>query len=62
MRLKKLQDVLEQQKKRIVKIGNSMGFTLPAELAELGYQVGSHLKLSIKDENSLVISIEKKAS
>ena len=62
MRLKKLQEILEQQKKKIVKIGNSMGLTLPAELIEFGYKVGSPLKLCLKDENSLIISIEKKAS
>lgn len=45
------------QEKQIIKIGNSMGITLPEKLRELGLDVGRKVRLEAIDERSFKIMI-----
>jgi antitoxin component of MazEF toxin-antitoxin module len=56
-KLKLHQDV--DQERQIIKIGNSMGITLPDKLNEYGIKIGKKVKIEAIDENSLKIKIIK---
>lgn len=45
------------QKRRIVKIGNSLGFTLPYVLKEYGLEVGKEIEIKIVDSKNLYLRI-----
>lgn len=44
VRLKELQDAIEGSRK-IIRIGNSMGITLPEKLSNFGLKIGSKVKV-----------------
>ncbi len=54
IKLKRLHDIINQEKK-IIKIGNSMGITLPEKLKEFGIKLGKKVKIEILNSKSLKI-------
>ena len=46
------------QEKQVIKIGNSMGITLPEKLRELGVTVGKKVKIEAIDEKSFKVEIK----
>ncbi len=57
VKLKQLHDIIDAER-RIIKIGNSFGITLPDKMKELGLKVGSKVKTEALSENSFKIEIE----
>ncbi len=55
-RLKKLQDVLEKERK-IIKIGNSIGITFPESMKKFGIHKGQSVKIEPLDGHSFRISV-----
>ena len=55
LRLKELQDIVTG-KRNIIKIGNSMGITLPEKLREFGVKVGSKVKIKATGSRSFELS------
>jgi hypothetical protein len=53
---KALKDALPL-KRKIVKIGNSLGFTLPITLAKYGLKIGRELEIKILDESNIKITL-----
>lgn len=51
IRLKELQEIVNS-KRKIIKIGNSMGITLPEKLSDLGLKVGSKVKIKATGSRS----------
>lgn len=45
------------QEKQIIKIGNSMGITLPEKLRDFGLKVGQKVKLEAIDESSFKVDL-----
>ena len=45
------------QHKQVIKIGNSMGITLPEKLKEFGVKVGRKVKLEAIDERSFKVEL-----
>lgn len=45
------------QERQVIKIGNSMGITLPEQLNELGISVGKKVRLEAIDEQSFKVEI-----
>ena len=56
-KLKNIQNEIVTEKRKISRIGNSMGITLPVKLKELGFNVGEEFKLSVLDENKIIIEL-----
>lgn len=56
-KMKQIQDELAKENKKISRVGNSMGITLPAKLKELGYDIGKSLDIRILDSKHLVIEL-----
>ena len=56
-RLRNIQVLLKKEERKISKIGNSMGITLPVKLKELGFNVGKKFNLQLLDENKIVIEL-----
>lgn len=56
-KMKQIQDELAKENKKIGKVGNSMGITLPAKLKELGYDIGKSLDIRILDSKHLIIEL-----
>ena len=52
----KLHDDIDQER-QIIKIGNSMGITLPDKLNNYGMKIGKKVKIEAIDETSLKIKI-----
>ena len=58
-RLAKLREmqVLLAGERKLIKMGNSIGLTLPRRLAEYGFKIGGKVKIVPKDENRFEVSI-----
>ncbi|MBS3131152.1 hypothetical protein J4212_01850 [Candidatus Woesearchaeota archaeon] len=54
--LKQMHQAIDMERK-IIKIGNSIGFTLPEGLQELGAKVGKKVKLEALNENSFKVKL-----
>ena len=52
-----LHNALDQEKK-IIKVGNSMGITLPEKLRDFGLKVGGKVKLEAIDERSFKVELQ----
>lgn len=46
------------QEKQVIRIGNSMGITLPEKLSEFGISVGSKVKIEAIDKRSFKVEIK----
>jgi hypothetical protein len=44
-------------KRKIVKIGNSLGFTLPSILAKYGLTIGRELEIKVLDKSNIQITL-----
>tara|TARA_Y100000310_G_scaffold338992_1_gene430236 strand:+ start:5637 stop:5954 length:318 start_codon:yes stop_codon:yes gene_type:complete len=55
-RLKQLHQIIDADRK-IIKIGNSMGFTLPDQLKEYGIKVGKKIKTVALTPNSFKVEL-----
>ncbi|MBS3168317.1 hypothetical protein J4216_04285 [Candidatus Woesearchaeota archaeon] len=56
IKLKRLHDIIDKESK-IIKIGNSMGITLPEELKEFDIKIGKKVKLKALDTKTILIEI-----
>ncbi len=56
-RLKRLHEIVDSEKK-IIKIGNSMGITLPDKLQDFGVKVGKKVRIEAIDSNSFKVEID----
>ena len=56
-KLRQIQDELSKETKKISKIGNSMGITLPIKLKELGFDIGKSLDMRILDSRHIIIEL-----
>ena len=56
MKLKQLQAILQQNRK-LIKIGNSIGLTLPERLQEYGIKAGDRVQIKPISERTFEISI-----
>jgi hypothetical protein len=56
VRLKQMHQIMDSERK-IIKIGNSMGLTLPDRLQEFGAHVGKKVKTSALGPNSFKVEI-----
>ena len=54
IKLKKLHQIVDAERK-IIKIGNSIGITLPEKLKEFGVKFGKKIKVEALSENSIKI-------
>ncbi len=45
------------KKRKIVKIGNSLGFTLPVTLKEYGFDVGKDIEIKVLDSHNIAIKL-----
>ena len=52
LRLKEFESILSQERK-VIKIGNSMGLTLPDRLKEVGIHIGQKVKIEPVSDHSL---------
>lgn len=52
--LKRLHEIVDSEKK-VIKIGNSIGITLPEKLKEFGVKLGRKIKIKALSENSIKI-------
>lgn len=57
MKLKQLHQIIDAERK-IIKIGNSMGITLPDQLQEFGAAVGKKIKTEALTSNSFKVELE----
>ncbi len=57
VKLKQLHGIIDAERK-IIKIGNSMGLTLPDRLQEFGVTVGKKIKTEALTPNSFKVEIE----
>ncbi|MAE13218.1 hypothetical protein CMO92_01515 [Candidatus Woesearchaeota archaeon] len=57
VRLKQLHQIIDS-KRKIIKIGNSMGLTLPDRLKDLGVKVGRKIKTEALTPNSFKVELE----
>ena len=55
-KLKQLHQIIDSERK-IIKIGNSMGFTLPDRLQEFGAKVGKRVKTEALSEKSFKVEL-----
>lgn len=56
VKLKELHRILDSERK-IIKIGNSMGLTLPEELREYGAKVGKRVKIEALTSDSFKVEL-----
>jgi|TARA_B100002003_G_C14125717_1_gene541426 ssDNA-binding Zn-finger/Zn-ribbon topoisomerase 1 len=56
VKLKQLHQVIDAERK-IIKIGNSMGFTLPDKLQDFGAKVGKKVKTEALTSNSFKVEL-----
>ena len=54
VKLKELHEIIDA-KRKIIKIGNSMGLTLPDKLQSFGAKVGKTIKIEALTENSFKV-------
>lgn len=45
------------EKRKIIKIGNSLGFTLPISLKKYGFNVGKEIEIKLLDAHNLSIKL-----
>ena len=57
LQLKDLQSLLGKDRK-VIKVGNSIGLTLPDKLKEMGIHVGQKVKIQPIDSHSLSLTFE----
>ena len=57
VKLKQLHQIIDAERK-IIKIGNSMGITLPDQLRDFGVTVGKKIKTEALTSNSFKVEIE----
>src|SRR5215813_3469127 len=57
-RLQVLQKAVSE-KRKVVRIGNSLGVTLPAALAKLGVKEGKEVKVTLLDEENIQLHFVK---
>tara|TARA_Y100000310_G_scaffold342243_1_gene444542 strand:- start:649 stop:966 length:318 start_codon:yes stop_codon:yes gene_type:complete len=57
VKLKKMHEVVDAERK-IIKVGNSMGFTLPDKLQEFGVKIGKKVKTEALTSKSFKVEIE----
>lgn len=59
--LKKVEEVRREikktRKRKISKLGNSMGILLPTQLKDLGFEIGRGFDIQLIDENTIVIAL-----
>jgi hypothetical protein len=57
--LKKIEEIRREirktRKRKISKLGNSMGILLPTQLKELGFDIGRDFDIQLVDENTIII-------
>lgn len=59
VKLKQLHQIIDAERK-IIKIGNSMGLTLPDQLQEFGVSIGKKIKTEALTPNSFKVELTKK--
>ena len=57
VRLKQLHQIIDAERK-IIKIGNSMGLTLPDQLREFGVKIGKKIKTEALTQNSFKVEMK----
>ncbi|MBI3050831.1 hypothetical protein HYY74_00050 [Candidatus Woesearchaeota archaeon] len=57
VRLRQMHQIMDAERK-IIKIGNSMGLTLPDELQQFGAKIGSKVKTEALGPNSFKVELE----
>ncbi len=57
LRLKKLKSILSKERK-VIKIGNSIGLTLPDKIKEMGVYIGQKVKINPVSNHSLSLVFE----
>lgn len=57
VKLKKLHEIIDAERK-IIRVGNSIGFTLPDKLKEFGVKVGKKVKTEALTSKSFKVEIE----
>jgi len=57
LQLKYLQSLLSKERK-VIKVGNSFGLTLPEKLREIGVHVGQKVKIKPLDRHSLTLTFK----
>lgn len=55
IRLKELHDIIDSER-NIIKVGNSMGLTLPEKMKTLGLKPGKKIKLEALSPNSVILN------
>jgi ssDNA-binding Zn-finger/Zn-ribbon topoisomerase 1 len=55
-KLKQLHQIMDKERK-IIKVGNSMGFTLPDRLQEFGAKIGKKVKTEALSPNSFKVEL-----
>lgn len=50
-------EIQKDRKRKISKLGNSMGILLPAQLKELGFVIGRNFDIQLVDEKTIVIAL-----
>lgn len=56
-KLKQLHQIIDA-KRKIIKIGNSMGLTLPEGIKEFGVKIGKKVKTEALTSNSFIVELE----
>ena len=57
VKLKQLHQIIDAERK-IIKIGNSMGLTLPDQLREFGVKIGKKIKTEALTQNSFKVEMK----
>src|SRR3989338_4595412 len=60
VRLKQLHQIVDAERK-IIKIGNSMGLTLPDKLQDFGIKIGAKVKTTATSSNSFKVEMSRTA-
>lgn len=47
-----------QRSRKIVRVGNAMGITLPEELRTIGFKIGKRVKTELLDEQSFKVIVQ----
>jgi len=59
--LKKVEDIRREIKKtrrrKISRLGNSMGILLPTQLKDLGFEIGKNFDIQLVDEGTIIIAL-----
>lgn len=57
-KLRSIQDELSREHRKISRVGNSMGITLPVKLKELGFEIGRNFNFRILDDHRVMIELQ----